>query len=230
VLFDFYGTLAKWADSERAYTYDRVFEAYGYVLDADIRDYYFSRYDGVDHSEHSVDEATYERWVRSRLLELVRSCGVEDRDTEGLVVALRQADRGDMTAYPEAEGTLRALRDAGVAVGVCSNWGWELDAFLAQVGLLEFVDVSITSARVGCRKPHPAIYRRSVETLGVAPSDVLFVGDSWEPDVRGPRRLGMTAVHIWRAADRPGLTPPELEPGDVRVDELSAVLPLLGLV
>ena len=230
VLFDFYGTLAKWADNERAYTYDTVFAAHGYVLDADIRDSYFSRYDGVDHSEHSVDEATYERWVRSRLLELVRSCGVEDRDTEDLVAALRQADRGEMTAYPEAEGTLRALRDAGVAVGVCSNWGWELDAFLSQVGLLEFVDVSITSARVGCRKPHPTIYRRSVETLGVAPSDVLFVGDSWEPDVRGPRRLGMTAVHIWRAEDRPGLMPPELEPGDVRVDELSGVLPLLGLV
>jgi putative hydrolase of the HAD superfamily len=229
VIFDFYGTLAKWTDAERAYTYDTVFAAHGYVLEPDIRDYYFSRYDGVDHSAHSVDEVAYERWVRARLLELVRSCGVAEERTDALVDALRRADQGDMTAYPEAAETLRTLREAGVAVGVCSNWGWELDAFLHDVGLLELVDVSITSARVGCRKPHPNIYRHSVATLGVDPADVVFVGDSWEPDVRGPRRAGMTSVHLWREDEREGLSPPPLEPGDLRVHELRGVLPLVGL-
>jgi putative hydrolase of the HAD superfamily len=230
VIFDFYGTLAKWADSERAFTYETIFAAHGYSLSSDVRDYYFARYDGVDHSEHSVDEEAYDRWVRSRLRDLVDSCGVEAGHADGLIDELRRADQGEMTAYPEAAATLRTLRDAGLAIGVCSNWGWELDAFLDEVGLLDLVDVPITSARAGCRKPHPDIYLRSVDALGVDAADVVFVGDSWEPDVRGPRRLGMTAVHVWREEDRPGLTPPALEPGDVRVDELSGVLPLLGLV
>ena len=230
VIFDFYGTLAKWADSERALTYETIFAAHGYELDTFVRDYYFSRYDGVDHSEHSVDEAAYERWVRSRLRELVDSCGVHEHHADGLVEALRAADQGEMMAYPESAETLRVLREAGLAIGVCSNWGWELDAFLHEVGLLQLVDVPITSARAGCRKPHPDIYRRSLEELGVDAADVVFVGDSWEPDVRGPRRLGMTAVHVWREADRPGLVPPALEPGDHRVDDLGGVLPLFGLV
>ena len=229
VIFDFYGTLAKWADSERALTYETIFAAHGYELSAEVRDYYFSRYDGVDHAEHSVDEAAYERWVRSRLRDLVDSCGVRAHDADGLIDALRRADQGEMTAYPEAAETLGTLRDAGIAIGVCSNWGWELDAFLDDVGLLHLVDAPITSARAGCRKPHPDIYRQSVDALGVDIADAVFVGDSWEPDVRGPQRFGMTAVHVWREEDRIGLAPPALEPGDHRVDDLGGVLMLLGL-
>src|SRR6516162_5773330 len=113
VIFDFYGTLAKWADNERAFTYETIFAAHGYELSADVRDYYFSRYDGVDHAEHSVDEAAYERWVRSRLRDLVDSCGVQAHDADDLIEALRRADQGEMTAYPEAAETLGTLRDAG---------------------------------------------------------------------------------------------------------------------
>ncbi len=112
---------------------------------------------------------------------------------------------------------------------MCSNWGWELDAYLHQVGLLDLVDSRITSARAGSRKPHPGIYACSTEALGIEPAQAAFVGDSWEPDVRGPRRLGMTAIHVWRADERDGQAAPALEPGDHRVDELSGVLPIVGV-
>jgi putative hydrolase of the HAD superfamily len=222
VIFDFYGTLAHWADGGT--NYEAVFEAHGYAVDPAVLMAYFSRYDGVDHAEHSVSEEAYEAWVRRRLRNLARSCGVEDDREEAVVNALRSADQGHMVAYPEAAVTLRRLRDAGLAVGVCSNWGWELDGFLQQVGLLDLVDSAVTSARAGSRKPHPGIYGRSTEALGVHPGSVVFVGDSWEPDVRGPRRVGMTAVHVWRQEERLGLTPPPLEPGDRRVHDLTGVM------
>ena len=62
VIFDFYGTLAHWADAGASYA--SVFEAHGYTLERSVADAYFTRYDGVEHSEHSVDEASYEAWVR----------------------------------------------------------------------------------------------------------------------------------------------------------------------
>jgi putative hydrolase of the HAD superfamily len=135
-----------------------------------------------------------------------------------------------MLAYPEAAATLRSLRESGIAIGVCSNWGWELDAYLEQIGLLDLVDSAITSARAGSRKPHPDIYAHSTKALGIDPTQALFVGDSWEPDVRGPRRLGMTAVHVWRTEERTGQEAPPLEPGDHRVAELTGVLPIAGVV
>jgi putative hydrolase of the HAD superfamily len=227
VIFDFYGTLARWADGSAGYA--SVFADHGYSLDRAVLDGYFSRYDGIEHGEHSVSEEAYEVWVRSRLRRLARDGGVDEGDAEAIVDALRRLDDGHMVPYPEAAATLCTLRDAGITVGVCSNWGWELNAYLNQVGLLPLVDSSVTSARAGARKPHPNIYRTSVESLGVVTDDVVFVGDSWEPDVRGPRRLGMTAVHVWREAERQGYDAPELEPGDHRVGDLSGVLEIVGL-
>ncbi len=227
VIFDFYGTLAHWADDGASY--DRVFAEHGYVLPPSVMNGYYARYDGIEHAEHSVSEEAYEAWVRRRLHQLARDGGVDDADAAAVVDALRQLDQGRMVAYPEAESTLRTIRDSGLAVGVCSNWGWELDAYLDQVGLLDLLDSSITSARAGARKPHPNIYRASVGTLGVDPGDVLFVGDSWEPDVRGPRRMGMRAVHVWRSDERKGQVAPELEAGDVRVEDLSGVLDVVDL-
>ncbi len=229
VIFDFYGTLARWAD-RHASNYEAVFAAHGYRLETAVLEGYLSRDDGVDHAEHSVSEEAYEAWVRVRLRELTNACGVDGLHVEGLIDTLRERDRGPMVAYPEATSTLGSLREAGVAVGVCSNWGWELDDFLREVGLLHLVDAGVTSARVGVRKPHPAIYGRAAEALGVDPRHAVFVGDSWEPDVRGPRRAGMTAVHVWRSEERCGQTAPPLEPGDHRVGELTGVLGLLDLV
>ncbi len=227
VIFDFYGTLAHFADTG-ASNYVTIFAAHGYHPEREILDGYYSRYDGVAHGEHSVSEQAYEAWVRLRLRDLTDACGVPDPHAEDIIDALRASDGGAMVAYPEAASTLSALRAAGLAIGVCSNWGWELDGFLDEVGLLDLVDVGVTSARAGARKPHPDIYDASVGALGVDPSEVVFVGDSWEPDVRGPRQVGMTAVHVWRAAERRGIEPPELQPGDHRVGDLRGVLPVVA--
>jgi putative hydrolase of the HAD superfamily len=228
VIFDFYGTLAHWADSAANYT--TVFSSFGYEPVPSVLDGYFSRYDGIDHTEHSVSEDAYEAWVRWRLGELSTACGVRDEHRDAVVDGLRDLDQSPMLAYPEAAATLRSLRHAEIAIGVCSNWGWELDAYLDQIGLLDLVDSAVTSARAGSRKPHPGIYARATQALGIDPTEGLFVGDSWEPDVRGPRRLGMTAVHVWRAEERAGQDAPVLEPGDHRVAELTGVLPIAGVV
>ena len=93
-----------------------------------------------------------------------------------MIDALRDSDRGAMVAYPEAEATLSSLREAGLAVGVCSNWGWELDGFLREVGLLHLVDAGVTSARAGRASRIPASTpgpsSRSTSTRGTSSSSV----------------------------------------------------------
>jgi putative hydrolase of the HAD superfamily len=227
VIFDFYGTLARWQVSHVS-NYVSVFAKHGYVLPHSVLDDYFARYDGVDHVDHSMNEETYEAWVRLRLRDLAEACDVPVGEYDVIIEALRVSDTGPMCAYPEAADTLRTLRDEGIGVGVCSNWGWHLQPYLADVDLLELVDSSVTSARAGVRKPHRSIYEQSARELGVDVSDAVFVGDSWVPDVEGPRRIGMEAVHLWRLDEREGMTPPPLTDGVNRIADLSELVELLS--
>jgi putative hydrolase of the HAD superfamily len=185
-----------------------VFAAHGYQLGDDVLNAYFARYDGVAHAAHSVSQAAYEDWVRLRLCDLTDACAVEPGDRDSVI---------------------DALRGEGWAIGVCSNWGWELDPFLRELDLLDLVDVAVTSARAGARKPHPSIYDLCVGALGADVSGTVFVGDSWAPDVVGPHQAGMTAVHVWRAGEHPGPPPYELAAGMHRIGDLSELLPLLGV-
>ena len=64
------------------------------------------------------------------------------------------------------------------------------------------MDVAFFSSEVGKRKPHPAIFERALEALGVAATDAVFVGDRLYEDVRGAGELGMTTVQaLWLRAD-----------------------------
>ena len=222
MIFDFFGTLA--CGPEGAVSgYAAVFERHGYRFDPAVEADHFSRYDGIEHLEHSTDKATYEAWVRSRHTLLAEECGVlEAAHVERIVGDIRALDTGRMFAYPETAETLAALRARGLVIGVCSNWGWELDASIAGAGLTALVDHAVTSAQAGARKPHPRIYAAITETLGVRPDEAVFVGDSLRPDVVGPLEFGMTAAHIWRG-DRPGEAP-ELPEGARRIVSLAELL------
>ncbi|HEY1828633.1 MAG TPA: HAD family hydrolase [Acidimicrobiales bacterium] len=227
VLFDFYGTLARWRDLQRS-SYAGVFARYGYAIPEDVMMAYTDRYDGIEHPEHSTDAATYDAWVRFRLRQLAAECGIASGHVQQVIDDLRAADHGEMCAYPEVVATLDALRQRGYTIGVCSNWGWDLDAALDRAGLSELVDTAVTSAQAGARKPHPKMYQVTLAQLGVPAPEVLFVGDSWGPDVLGPQTVGMAAVHVWRPAERDGQVAPELEGPTRRIADLSELLALLS--
>ena len=49
---------------------------------------------------------------------------------------------------------------------------------------------------VGHAKPRPEIFERAVETLGVAPSEILHIGDNERTDVRGALAAGLRAIRL----------------------------------
>src|SRR5205085_2801803 len=65
---------------------------------------------------------------------------------------------GRMVAYPDAVEVLQRLRAHGVRTAICSNWDWDLNESIEQSGLTGLVDVVVSSAWVGARKPHESIY------------------------------------------------------------------------
>ena len=60
------------------------------------------------------------------------------------------------------------------------------------------VESVYSSESLGVYKPHSDFYLRLCERVGVAPEDVLYVGDSPEEDILGPKRVGMASAFVNR--------------------------------
>jgi putative hydrolase of the HAD superfamily len=121
--------------------------------------------------------------------------------------------------YEDVLPVLASLRRRGLRLGLVSNTGRDLVAFVAhhRIG----VDVAIGSRAHGYTKPAPTIFRAALDTLQVAPERTVMVGDSLEDDIEGALALGMAAILL----DRDGRHP-DFEPRLERLSDLPAALGL----
>ncbi|MEA2900273.1 MAG: putative hydrolase of the superfamily [Actinomycetota bacterium] len=237
VLFDFYGTLARavvWGETHEAIFARRGLAGPGARWGSQ---WVGGAVDGEEHAEHSANRDAYVAWELDRLRTRARACGVGEDELEPLVADLHRASKTyTLAAYDEVAEVLAELRRRGLVLAVCSNWDWDLAEQVANVGLDAMVDDIISSAHAGARKPHPRIFTHTLDRCGLSPSETLFVGDTWGPDVEGPLAAGLRPVHLFRddQAERAresgaeALTPP-LPDGVVRATDLRAVLELVTL-
>jgi putative hydrolase of the HAD superfamily len=239
VLFDFYGTLAR--DTE-SFDIGEVLADRGYALPEHLREIWWSGdVDGIEHGAESQSRDHYVAWQQERLLGMLAAADVHPGEYEAILATLHAGRaRRVLEAYPEAAEIVAALRERGLAVAVCSNWDWDLEPAIAEAGLAGAFDVVVSSAWAGARKPHPRIFRYTLDRLDAAtgsgvqhvPADVLFVGDTWGPDVEGPRALGMRCAYLEREQHWPDPTAPADAVADsrvvTRVRDLNGVLELVA--
>jgi putative hydrolase of the HAD superfamily len=229
VLLDFYGTLAR---ATRWVSIDDVLAEHGYDrLPPDALSRWWNEgVDGVEHVEHSQTRDHYLAWQRERLLAMLAETDVHPGEYEDILEKLRAgAAQRVLEAYPEVPDVLEAIRAGGRRIAICSNWDWDLSEAVAEAGLSELVDVQVSSAWAGARKPHPRIFRTTLEKVDVPATEALFVGDSWGPDVEGPRAVAMTPVYLTRDGHWPDAgAPADLAgTGIATIGDLRGLLPLL---
>lgn len=124
--------------------------------------------------------------------------------------------------FPDAIAALEAIREAGLTVGLISNFeGW-LEEMLASWEVAHLFDVLAISGKVGVEKPDPKIFQQALQEARVEPSEAVYVGDHPRIDVEGAEAVGMTGVLIDRRDRFPDY------PGR-RITELTELLPILGL-
>ena len=228
VLLDFYGTLAHEVEPRRL---DDILTRHGYSLPDRVRDAWWSGdIDGMEHIEHSRTRDHYLSWQRERLIGMLAQADVHPGEYELIVAELDEGRSARvLRAYPEVPAVLEQLRARGLLLVVCSNWDWDLEPAVAEAGLIDHVDVLVSSAWAGARKPHPRIFRHTLEKIDVAAVDVLFVGDTWAPDVEGPLAAGITPVYLERDGHWPDSTAPDgaANAAVARIRDLRGVLELL---
>jgi putative hydrolase of the HAD superfamily len=232
VLIDVGDTMAKAHPSWRD-VYATVFDHYGIEATADEFEAAF-RAAWVDWAHEGPFEATEEASFQ-RLMELDQL--VFDRlgypklpESFFRDVDRTFRQRSAFRVFPDVVPSLDAMQEAGLRLGVVSNWSWYAPELLQTLELARHFEVLSISARVGYQKPHRAIFDHALELLGVPADQAIHVGDDPEADVVGARRVGIEPVLL----DRRGRIHPPLgsgtEPGDVvTIAHFGELLDLLGI-
>ncbi len=106
-----------------------------------------------------------------------------------------------LTVFEDAWRAVEGLR-AACRFGVISNFTDTcfLHRAVQRLGLADFFESVVVSEEVGWRKPHPRIFRRFLQQMGVDAEDVLFVGDDLQCDIVGAKNVGMRTAWIVRDA------------------------------
>ncbi|HZL64916.1 MAG TPA: HAD family hydrolase [Thermoleophilia bacterium] len=172
---------------------------------------------GVDRSKTDVAAAhtkmaSYSDYLRRRIEKvsaedvmtevLARIGGGSARRLETAVDSSLSFLRRSLEAYPDAAGTLAALKEAGFVVGALSNVPFGMPRRtirrdLVRSGLAPYLDGFVTSVDVGLRKPHRATFEWLAATLGVELEELAYVGNL-PTDVTGARACGCVPIYLDR--------------------------------
>ena len=169
----------------------------------EIRGHFRERFEPLFWVPGTIEEIEYPELIRQALAHF--RVDLSDEELARFLEAEHAAWQPARVLGATTHALLEALRERGLKLGLVSNAfdpGWLLHRDLEQMGIASRIDVAVFSSEVGIRKPDPAIFRRALDRLGVAPAHALFVGDRLYEDVRGAGELGMTTVQaLWFRAD-----------------------------
>jgi FMN hydrolase / 5-amino-6-(5-phospho-D-ribitylamino)uracil phosphatase len=172
----------------------------------------------------TLEDVEYPALVRLLLAE--EGIAVTDEELDTFLEAEHAEWQPARMLATTTHALLEALRDRDLRVGLVSN-AFDppplLHRDLEQMGVAHRLDVAVFSSEVGVRKPHPAIFERALEAIGVEPEATLFVGDTLATDIAGARALGMhTCQALWFRADDADAPEPEFR-AFTQMDVLTAV-------
>jgi 2-haloacid dehalogenase len=188
VVFDAYGTLYD-VQSVAAVT-ERTFPGYGELITQIWR---------IKQLEYSWLRSLMRRYedfsviTRQSLAYTLRILGLRYDES---VFDQIMAKYLDLDLYPDAAATLEALR--GRKLAILSNGSPDmLDTLVRNSGLDRVLDATISIDSMKTFKPSPDVYTLVQTTLGVPPSDVLFVSSNpW--DACGAQAFGFHVAWIER--------------------------------
>lgn len=139
-----------------------------------------------------IDKATLKAERIEQLLEAVRA---PHANSKLIGRAYMQRYAAHWTFVSGARETYEAV-SRQLPVGILTNGFVEVQSKKLETFpvLRDEADTVVLCEEVGVLKPNPEVFVHATTEAGVAPENVLYVGDSWRSDVQGAQEVG------WRVA------------------------------
>jgi len=110
--------------------------------------------------------------------------------------------QGAVRVYPGVSGLLRQLRALGARIAVASSGPREnVSLVIDTIGVRSAVDATVASEDVVEGKPHPEVFLKAAERLGIAPLSCAVVEDAVH-GIEAAKRAGMLAVALLTSTAR----------------------------
>lgn len=194
VIFDFHGTLA----TRLAPTVDSLLNrlrSLGYEVYKQPFDAAWKYVNFLEHPKRNF--SSWEEVVQR----LMGHLGLEARPGD-LPSVVELLAREEWPLMGDAIPCLRTLGGRYRSVVVTSIMAFRIREALEPLRPYLHGQGLITSPDAGVPKPHPRIFRRALEELGLAAEEVAIVGDEADVDLPVPRELGIMPIYLDRAVAR----------------------------
>ncbi|MFH0797995.1 MAG: HAD-IA family hydrolase [Candidatus Woesearchaeota archaeon] len=112
------------------------------------------------------------------------------------IVGYRKMQSSHLEPYPGVMSTLIKLKEQGIKLGIASDAprlrGW---LRLVTMRLDPFFDAIVFFEDTKKLKPDREPFMKALRQMGIGPKDAMMVGDHFERDIVGAKKLGMLSCH-----------------------------------
>jgi HAD superfamily hydrolase (TIGR01662 family) len=147
-------------------------------------------------------EYTTQRVLRTTLA-IWGYANIPDSTLVQALAALHKVTQAHWIPEADALPTIQELAHRGYRMSLISNASDDANTQLLvdKVGIRPFMEVIVSSAAMGIRKPNPKIFQAVLARMCVTPKRAVMVGDTLGADILGARNAGMFSIWITRHAD-----------------------------
>ena len=105
----------------------------------------------------------------------------------------------------DTKPVLAELKQQGYKLGIISNAGDDQDIhkLIDKAEIRSFLDLIISSAAMGIRKPDPRIFEWALADLKVDHHRAAVIGDTLDADILGAKNANLFSIFLTRRADTP---------------------------
>ncbi|HFU4464281.1 TPA: HAD family hydrolase [Streptococcus suis] len=103
------------------------------------------------------------------------------------------------TIFPDVKYTLERLSKKGLPLVLASNTDKEeIDRAISEAGIAQYFKYVFSGMDCHAPKPHPAVYEKAVQALGIDKDDILVFEDSFK-GIAAAKAAGLT---VWAIRDQ----------------------------
>jgi putative hydrolase of the HAD superfamily len=103
-----------------------------------------------------------------------------------------------MVLHEGVHAFLTALSERGIRVCIITDLTTRLQCEkLERLGISEHIEYLVSSEEAGVEKPDRRIFELALHKLGLAPKEVVVIGDDEKRDILGAEALGIPFIHYY---------------------------------